>query len=475
MSPARYSDTRRIAEGGSGHHAMKIRISINRAAVTGATLYMCLSAPAFAQQTGGDASSAPDSADAQRFALHGQITNIWQYHPAFRSLFQGPQSLDHNNHTNETLDATLYGGASPWQGGEIWLNLEMDQGIAPSDTLGAAGYVNGDGAKVGHKHPYVRLQRAFFRQTIDLGGAVQTVDPDLNQLGETQTENRVVLTAGKFSVGDVFDANKYAHDPKSDFLNWALIDTGSFDYAADAWGYTYGASAEWYQDAWTTRFGVFDLSTVPNGSALTPGLKQFQLDGELERRYEAFDEGGKIAVTGFLSRGHMGSFADALALAALTDSVPNTADVRHYNSRLGVAFNLEQSLTDDLALFARGGIDQDNVESYEYTDIDRSFAAGLSVTGDLWGRKDDTIGTADVVNWIGHEHEAYFAAGGLGILVGDGALPHPGPEDILEVYYNAALIKEVHLTLDSQIIDNPAYNRDRGPVVVVSGRLHAEI
>jgi high affinity Mn2+ porin len=214
---------------------------------------------------------------------------------------------------------------------------------------------------------------------------------------------------------------------------------------------------------------------VPNGSALTPGFRQFQLDGEVERRYEAMGEGGKIAVTGFLSRGRMGNFDDALALAALTDSVPDTADVRQYKSRIGIAFNAEQSLTDDLALFARGGVDQDNVESYEYTDIDRTLAAGLSVTGNFWGRKDDTIGAADVVNWIGRAHEAYFAGGGLGILVGDGALPHPGPEDILEVYYNAALLKEVHLTLDGQFIDNSAYNRDRGPAVVVGGRLHAEI
>ncbi len=100
----------------------------------------------------------------------------------------------------------------------------------------------------------------FLRQTIDFGGAPEKVDADLNQLGGTQTANRLVLTAGKFSIVDVFDTNKYAHDPRNDFLNWSVIDGGAFDYAANAWGFSYGGSAEWYQDWWTIRTGVFDLS-----------------------------------------------------------------------------------------------------------------------------------------------------------------------------------------------------------------------
>jgi high affinity Mn2+ porin len=93
-------------------------------------------------------------------------------------------------------------------------------------------------------------------------------DADLAQLGGTQSANRIVLTVGKVSVVDIFDVNKYAHDPRNDFLNWAIIDVGSFDYAADAWGTTYGAAVEWYQDWWAARVGLFDLSSVPNSIAL---------------------------------------------------------------------------------------------------------------------------------------------------------------------------------------------------------------
>jgi len=453
------------------------------AAALGLTWALVLCAqPAAAQQQSAAAAPAPDAApedkappDRQTWAVHGQLTNIWQYHPGFSSAFQGPQSFDHRSAVNETIDATLYAGAAPWSGGEFWVNYEINQGFAPSDTHGVAGYVNGEGAKVGHRTPYTRFQRVFFRQTIDLGGKSRTVDADLNQLAGTSTEDSLIFTAGKFDVTDVFDVNKYANEPRKDFLNWALVNTGSFDYASDAWGYTYGASLEWASGDWTTRAGFFDLSTTPNATALTPDLSQFQLDGELERRFKLWDRDGKIAVTLFQSHGRMGTFGDALVLAKQTGETPDTAGVRHFATRSGIAFNLEQSLTDDIGLFARGGIDEAGVEPYEYTDIDRTIAGGISVSGKIWSRDDDTIGLAGVTNWIGRQHIAYLASGGLGIIIGDGALPRPAPEEILEAYYNFAAVRQVHLTFDTQLIDNPAYNAERGPVIVIGARLHAEI
>jgi high affinity Mn2+ porin len=285
----------------------------------------------------------------------------------------------------------------------------------------------------------------------------------------------VVVTLGKFSLTDVMDDNQYAHDPENDFLNWAIIDTGSFDYAADAWGFSQGGVVEWYQGAWTVRGGVMDLSTVPNQAALTPNFRQFQLDGEIERRQSWFGERqGKIKLLAFLSRGDMGSFDDALKLAAMTAQAPSTALVRRYQSRAGVSLNIEQPVTDDAGLFLRAGLDQGNIEPYEYADIDETVAGGASIAGTRWGRKDDTVAVALVVNGISKQHEAYLAAGGLGILVGDGKLPHPGAEAILEAYYSLAVIKGVHVTLDSQTVVNPAYNTDRGPAEVIGLRLHGQ-
>ena len=203
--------------------------------------------------------------------------------------------------------------------------------------------------------PYGRIQRAFIRQTIDLGGETQKVAADQNLFAGSQTADRLVITIGKFSVSDIFDTNKYAQNPRKDFMNWALIDTGSFDYAADAWGYSYGASAEWYKGDWTLRGGLFDLSTVPNGTDLDTTFGQFQWVGEIERRYDLWEHPGKIAVTGFLTRGRLGTYQDAIALAAVTGGPADIAAVRQYTSRGGAGVNLEQEITSDLGVFARAG------------------------------------------------------------------------------------------------------------------------
>ena len=377
------------------------------------------------------------------------------------------------NQARETADATLYAGVRLWKGAEAWINPEIDQGFGLSGTLGAAGFTSGEAYKVGADFPYTRLHRAFVRQTIDLGGDVQQVDAGLNQFSGSQTSDRLVLTIGKVSVGDIFDTNKYAHDPRGDFMNWSIVDTGTFDYAADAWAYTVGAAAEWYQGPWTLRAGLFDLSIAPNQTALDPTFGQFQWVGEIERRYSIWDQPGKVAVTGFLTRGRMGTFQDAIQLAALTGGPAMISAVRQYQSRGGVSMNLEQQLMPNVGFFARAGIADGNKEPYEFTDIDRTVAAGLSISGKKWGRDDDTLGIAGVVNGISNVHQAFLNAGGLGILVGDGQLPNPGTERILETYYNFPVLYS-RVTLDYQLIVNPAYNRDRGPVSVFGFRVHTQ-
>lgn len=405
---------------------------------------------------------------------HAQLTNIWQYHPAFKSPYEGTNSLQGGNHVNETTDATAYLGADLGHGWEFWWNPEMDQGIAPSNTLGVAGYVNGDGAKVGKRHPYFRTQRAFFRQTFDLGGGEDKIEADTNRLSRTSTRDRLTLTLGKYNATDIFDDNAYAHDPKSDFMNWSIVDGGAFDYAADAWGYSYGAAAEWRTGRFTFRGGVFDTSRYPNGKSLTNSFRQFQLISEVERRFTWNGREGKVKLTAFVSRARLASFTDALAFGVRIHGPADTQLVRRYRSRPGGVVSLEQPLSDDLGLFARASVADGHIEPYEYTDIDRSVQAGLSLKGTRWGRKDDVVAVALVENQISPIHEAYLNAGGLGILAGDGKLPHPGDERIVEAFYNWAAIDHVHLTFDMQAIQNPAYNRDRGPAVVFGARLHLD-
>jgi len=404
--------------------------------------------------------------------VHGQMTFTQQYAAPFSAPYRGLNSLDPNA-GRETFDTTAYLGLRLWNGAELWINPEVDQGFGLSGTLGVAGYTSGEAYKVGAAYPYARLHRAFLRQSIDLDGEPQKVDAGINQFAGSQTTNRLVMTVGKFSVADVFDANKYAHDPRNDFMNWAIIDTGTFDYAAEPWGYSLGGAVEWYQGDWTLRGGLFDLSILPNNLQLDPHFGQFQWVGEIERRYALWEHPGKIAVTGFLSRARMGSYADAIALAAVTGGPADISAVRQYRGRGGVSMNLEQEITSDLGAFVRAGVANGNLEPYEFTDIDRTVATGLALKGTRWGRPDDTFGLAGVVNGISSEHQAFFNAGGLGILIGDGQLPHPGLEQILETYYQFP-IGLWRVTFDYQIIANPAYNRDRGPVSVLGARLHSQ-
>jgi high affinity Mn2+ porin len=419
------------------------------------------------------AASAADAPPAESFAVHGQLTYVEQETSAFNAPYAGANSLSPDRGA-ETTDITLYLGARLWPGAEGWINGEIDQGFGLDDTLGVAGFPSGEAYKVGKRQPYLRLPRMFLRQTLNLDEPRQSVDASANQLGGSRSANRVVITVGKFGVTDLFDTNQYAHDPRSDFLNWATVDAGTFDYAADAWGYTVGAALEWYQGAWTLRTGLFDLSTVPNSVHLDPGFHEFQSVLELERRHAIAALPGRVAITFFDSRGRMGLLNDAVQRAETTGTAVDIAAVRRYRSRAGASLNVEQQLMTDLGAFARLGTAGGNVEAYEFTDIDRTVSAGLSLQGTRWRRADDTLGLAAINNGISAARERYLNAGGLGILIGDGRLPHPGPEQIVETYYSLSVLRAAHLSFDYQWINHPAYNRDRGPVSVVAVRLHAQ-
>jgi high affinity Mn2+ porin len=415
------------------------------------------------------------SAPAQsRFAVYGQATYTEQETDGFHDPYAGPNSLSPHA-GRETTDATLYLGARLWHGAELWVNPEADQGFGLDNTLGLAGFASGEDYKVGRNAPYFRLQRAFIRQTLNLGGEVDNADAGPNQFELPQSSDRLVLTVGKLSVVDIFDVNRYAHDPRADFFNWSVIDAGSFDYAADAWGYSVGGAAEWYDGQWAWRAGVFDLSDVPNSTRLEPGFDEYQVDLEGEHRHELCGQPGKIDVTVFESRGRMALLQDAIAYGEANGLPPDPAPVRRYRKRDGISLNIEQQLTPDVGMFARLGDAGGNVETYEFTDIDRTASVGVSVSGGPWHRPGDTVGLAGVANAISRDRRQYLEAGGLGVLIGDGRLPHAGHEDILETYYELAVVSAVHLTLDYQWVGNPAYNRDRGPVSIFAVRVHAEL
>ncbi|MBV8613700.1 MAG: outer membrane beta-barrel protein, partial [Acetobacteraceae bacterium] len=163
------------------------------------------------------ASDAPATRDDDRISLHGQSTFVAQGYTRFRSPYQGANSLPGGGEARETFDATLYAGVRLWQGAELWVNPEIDQGFGLASTHGLAGFSSGEAYKKGTIYPYALVNRFFVRQTIDLGGEALSIEADQNQFARKTTENRVVLTAGKFSVTDIFDTNKYANSARTQF------------------------------------------------------------------------------------------------------------------------------------------------------------------------------------------------------------------------------------------------------------------
>ncbi len=404
-----------------------------------------------------------------------QSTYVFQRKAGFHAPYTGPNSLITAPESGYTLTATAFLGVRPWTGGELFFNPETIQSQDLSHLSGLGGLSNGENQKSGGPLPTLYRARAFLRQTFALGGERSTVEAGPNQFAGTVTSRRLVVTAGNFSVADVFDNNSYAHDPRTQFLNWALMAYGASDYAADVRGYTWGLALEYYLDDWAFRAGRFAQPKESNGLALDLDLLAHYGDVlEVEHDHALLGQAGKVRVTGYHNYARMGAFRDALQYAAAHGGgVPDVGQVRRNQSKWAFGVGLEQSVGPDVGLFARYSYNDGRTETYAFAEIERSFTAGVSVKGRPWKREGDTLGVAWVANGISAAHQAYLAAGGTGFLIGDGRLNYR-PEQIVEAYYSFAVARGFWVSADAQHIDNPAYNADRGPVNIVGARLHVE-
>jgi high affinity Mn2+ porin len=404
------------------------------------------------------------------WSTHYQYTAIDQGHPGFRAPYSGPNSLNRGNRMNETMTATAYLGRTLWEGGALYLDPEFAQGFGLSHTFGLAGFPNGEAQKSGSHVPKLYIARFYLTQTIGLGGEQEKVEDDLNQVAGTRDVSRLSLYAGKLAVNDLFDTNTYAHDPRNDFINWSVWEGGAYDYAADQRGYSDGIAAELNQKEWAFRLGAFLEPKRSNDRDLdTRILRRGGYQAEIEDRYDLFGLPGKLRLLGFVNRALAGSYREALAVPGI-----DIAATRKTRVKTGFVVNLEQPVTDQLGAFARLSWNDGHSEIMSFTDIDRSISLGLRLKGAAWDRPDDSVGIATAINGLSGDHAAFLAAGGLGILIGDGRL-HYAPEDILETFYRWQIAAPASLTANYQFIRHPAYNQDRGPVSVFSLRLHLQL
>lgn len=411
---------------------------------------------------------------SSRFAFHGQTTYIWQRKPAFSAPYSGENSLTAQREKSYSWSLTLDLGVRLWQGAEFHFNPEVTQGAAFSGLHGLGGLSNGELAKVSGTNPTVYRARAFLQQTWGLGGGTEEREADFNQFAGTMDKRRVVLTAGNFSVLDVFDQVSYSHDPRTQFLNWAFLTHGSFDYPADARGYTWGVALEYIDTDWAVRVGRFLQPIESNGLALDTRMFEHYGDMiEFEKSYALAGRPGVARLLLWRNKARMGAFSDALQFGLANGTTPAVADVRQEHAKVGVDIGFEQQLSDTLGVFTRAGWSDDKTETYAFTEIGRHVSAGGLLKGNAWGRPNDTVGLAFAVNWLGSGHRNYLAAGGNGAFLGDGRLNY-GSEQIVELFYSLQLGKYLAVSPDFQYIRNPAYNRDRGPVKFYGVRLHAE-
>jgi high affinity Mn2+ porin len=376
------------------------------------------------------------------FDIHGQLTSITDTHGPFHSPYEGLNSLRPVRETDTSLTMTLF-TTFKYRGTELGFNGEVAGGTGFSGVVGIAGFPNGEIPRVGKPEPTPYVARLYLKQNV----------------------SRFTWTFGKVAATDFFDNNAYSHDPRTQFENWSIMYNGAWDYPADIRGYTVGAVQEVELGSSVLRVGSFLEPVVANGPKLDGHFTASRGD-TFEWQYGYMD-GGTVRFLGFVNHANMGKYREAV------DDIVATRKPGRIKYGFGV--NVEQRITPTLGVFTRLGWNDGKTESWAFTEIDRTASGGVSVRGSGWHRPDDVLGAAVAVNGISGDHRAYLARGGYGFVIGDGKLPHPGPETIFEMYYAWRVQKILTLSPGYQFVANPAYNRDRGPVHIVSLRVHVEL
>ena len=413
--------------------------------------------------------------------FHFQATVLHQKHLAFKAAFNGVfganggSTLDNKFEQATSLTSTIFFGTRLWTNASAYFNPEISGGRGFSAVTGIAGFPNGETYKVGNVAPIPFVGRAYFQQILSLSDESVYQEDDVNQLAGYVPVKRLTFRAGKFSLLDIFDDNVVSHDPRSDFMNWALMGMGAWDYPADTRGYTLGVSGAYTSPKWSLIFAASTMPTTGNGPHQDLNvLKAHSFTFQVERKFEIVDKPGKIKVIFYDSKYNGPYYADLIRSITLHDTLAVNKGTGYRGIKWGGGVNLEQVLTNDLTLGARASWSDGHAVTWAFTPIDRSYSLGLKLTGRTWGRPQDVAGLSGLLNGLATIHKSYLAAGGLDYLIGDGKLPKYSMEKIIEVFYAARFKKVLFLTPDYQFVNSPAYNPLRGPVHVFSFRFHFE-
>ena len=417
--------------------------------------------------------------------LSAQGNYIFQWHPRFHAEYNGPNSFEHASEQAASAVETLYTGLRIDPNTEAVLDFESAGGSGLSNVHGLGGLPNIDAVRNLDAVPYIA--RLWYREVIPLSDdTIQVERGPLSQLVKLPVR-RLDIHFGKFDLADFFDLNSVANDSHSQFLNWTVVNDGAFDYAADVRGYTYGAIIDYEDRWWGFRFAEAMLSRRANGLNLQKNLQDAHSENyELELRPPLrANRSTVIRMLAFMNFANMGDYHEAIdqslagRIARFSGKTPTpeiTAHTRQVSLKYGFGINAEQELTDYARAFVRAGWNEGQHETWDYTECDETVAFGADLRGILWDRAQDKLGVAFVGNGLSRNHRRYLALGGLGFDLGDGALSY-GAEKIMECYYNfpVPLERGLSAALDLQYVDNPGYNRARGPVIIPGIRFHVEL
>lgn len=407
----------------------------------------------------------------EAWTFHTQATTVSQGHFAFHAPYSGPNSLGSVPEARTSFTSTEFMGRRLWKGGSVYFNPEIIAGQGVSFTLGLAGYPNGEIYRIDDPSFKTVLSRLYFQQIWGLSRETERIESGQNQLPGDVPKERLTFVVGKFSLTDFFDINAYSHDPRTQFLNWSLFANGAWDYAADTRGYTWGLYGEYNRPSWAIRVASVLEPRQANQLTLETRVGRARSENiEAEWRYRFCERSGKLRVMSFWNNAHMGDY-DAAVNLSLT--APDITPTRDYRLKYGFGLNVEQELTPDLGFFSRLGWNDGKTETWAFTEIDHTAAVGLSLAGTRWGRRDDRVGLALVINGLSSQQRRYLSRGGLGFIIGDGALNY-APEQIVESYYAFHVWRYFTLTTDVQGVRNPAHNASRGPVFLIAERVHLE-
>jgi hypothetical protein len=434
-------------------------------------LVLALYPAAFAQDSG----AAAQAAAPETWNLYYQATSIGMRHASFPALYSGPLSLIDTPEHDVSLTSTIYLGYR-FKSVEFYLDPEIAGGRGFSNVDGLANSENGELPRIARATPTPYLARLFATYTFGFGDQTENVESGPNQLGGSVAKTRYSVSLGRFSVTDFFDDNQYSHDPRTQFIGWAAMYNGAWDYPADTRGYTWGWVHQLFWSNWTFRYGSAAMPRVANGPSLDRRIFVNRGDVyEVDHQHQWRGRKGTVRVLAYQNRARAGNYAEALRLSASTGAPPDvTATRKDGTLKYGAGISWDQEVATDAGIFGRLGWNDGKTESFAFTAMDRLASAGISVGGARWHRQHDTAATLLTFGGISGVHALYLSRGGLDFLIGDGRLNY-GPETLWESYYNAQVTKWFWAGPDLQFVVNPAYNRDRGPLWIEALRLHIEL